>query len=87
VHGAGNPEGEDEVERQRDELARLVQALSEGRPAYARAIAEAATAMASRGGADPVSALASLLAPGGQLAQSCRFSYELRLHAPAATAR
>jgi len=80
VHGAGNPVGEDEVERQRDELARLVQALSDGRPAYAREIAEAATAMASRGGVDPVSALASLLAPGGRLAQSCRFSYELRLH-------
>jgi hypothetical protein len=36
--------------------------------------------MAPRGGADPVSALASLLAPGGQLANSCRFCYELRLH-------
>ena len=36
--------------------------------------------MEARGGADPVSALAALLAPGGQLAQSCRFCYELRLH-------
>ena len=36
--------------------------------------------MAPRGATDPVSALASLLAPGGQLAQSCRFCYELRLH-------
>ena len=36
--------------------------------------------MSPRGAADPVSALASLLAPGGQLAQNCRFSYELRLH-------
>jgi hypothetical protein len=73
-------EAEEEVDRQRDELARLVQALSDGRPSYARAIAEAATAMGSRGGADPVSALASLLAPGGHLAQTCRFCYELRLH-------
>jgi hypothetical protein len=80
VHGTGNSEGEDEVERQRYELARLVQALSDGRPAYARAIAEAATSMAARGGADPVSALAALLAPGGHLAQTCRFCYELRLH-------
>jgi hypothetical protein len=43
-------------------------------------IAEASAAMASRGGADPVGALASLLAPGGALAASCRFCYELRLH-------
>jgi hypothetical protein len=79
-HVRGTSGAEDAVERQHDELARLVQALSDGRPSYARAITEAATAVGSRGGADPVSALASLLSPGGQLAQSCRFSYELRLH-------
>jgi hypothetical protein len=79
-HVRGASAAEDEVERQRDELARLVQALSDGRPSYARAIAEGATAMGSRGAVDPVSALASLLSPGGQLAQSCRFCYELRLH-------
>ena len=79
-HVRGASAAEDEVDRQRDELARLVQALSDGRPSYARAIAEAATAMGPRGTADPVSALASLLSPGGQLAQSCRFCYELRLH-------
>jgi hypothetical protein len=79
-HVRGSNEAEDEVERQRDDLARLVQVLSGGRPSYARAIAEAATAIALRGGADPVSALASLLAPGGYLAQYCRFCYELRLH-------
>jgi hypothetical protein len=78
VHRSEEPENE--VERQRDELARTVQALSDGRPAYARAIAETATTMASRGVADPISALAALLAPGGQLAQACRFCYELRLH-------
>jgi hypothetical protein len=80
VRGSGHPQTEEDVERQRDELARVVQALSDGRPAYARAIAETATAMGARGAADPLSALASLLAPGGQLAQSCRFCYELRLH-------
>jgi hypothetical protein len=79
-HVRGSNAAEDEVERQRDDLARLVQVLSGGRPSYARAIAEAATAIALRGGADPVSALASLLAPGGYLAQYCRFCYELRLH-------
>ena len=57
-----------------------MQALSDGRPSYARAIAETATTIAPRGAADPVSALAALLAPGGQLAQTCRFCYELRLH-------
>ena len=79
-HVGGTSAAEDEVERQREDLARLVQALSDGRPTYARAIAEAATSMGPRGGADPISALASLLSPGGHLAQSCRFCYELRLH-------
>ena len=74
------PEMEAARERQRDELARIVQALSDGRPAYARAIAETAIALPPRGAADPISALAALLAPGGQLAQICRFCYELRLH-------
>jgi len=78
VRASGEPD--EDVERHRDEFARLVQALSDGRPSYARAIAETATALDSHGGADPVSALAALLAPGGQLAASCRFSYELRLH-------
>jgi hypothetical protein len=71
---------EDEEDRARDELARLVYALSDGRPAYARMIADMATQNGPRGAADPVSALTALLAPGGQLANACRFSYELRLH-------
>jgi hypothetical protein len=71
---------EAEDDRARDEIARVVQALSEGRPAYAAMLVETAAAMASRGGADPVSALAALLAPGGALALHCRFCYELRLH-------
>ena len=71
---------EAEDDRARDELARLVHALSEGRPAYARMLVDTATAMATRGAADPVSALAALLAPGGALAVHCRFCYELRLH-------
>jgi len=81
VRGLSGRDGtEDEVERQRDELARVVHALADGRPSYVRAIAETATEMAPRGDADPISALAALLAPGGQLAQTCRFCYELRLH-------
>jgi len=80
VDHPATPLGEAEDDRARDELARLVQALSEGRPAYARMLVDAATSMASRGTADPISALAALLSPGGALADHCRFSYELRLH-------
>jgi hypothetical protein len=68
---------EAEDDRARDELAKVVQSLSDGRPAYAKLIAE--TAVTLRGG-DPVSALSALLAPEGRLAAACRFSYELRLH-------
>jgi hypothetical protein len=64
----------------RDDVAANVHGLSNGRPLYARLIAESASAMASRGTADPVSALAGLLAPDGALSAACRFSYELRLH-------
>ena len=71
---------EDEDDRGRDDLARLIHAISDGRPSYARMIAEASAAMAPRGSVDPVSALSALLAPGGAMAASCRFSYELRLH-------
>lgn len=71
---------EDEDDHARDELARLVQVLADGRPAYTRMIAETASTLAPRGGADPVSALAALIAPGGQLTALCRYCYELRLH-------
>ena len=70
----------DDEDHAREDLARLVHALSDGRPAYARMIAEAAAAVGPRGGADPVSALCALLAPGAPLAAACRYSYELRLH-------
>ena len=78
----GRPSGlkEEDEDRARDELARMIQALSDGRPAYARMIAESAAALAPRGGADPVSALCALLAPGAQLTVACRYCYELRLH-------
>jgi hypothetical protein len=71
---------EDEDDRARDDLARLIHALSDGRPSYARMIAETSAGMASRGAVDPVSALSSLLAPGGAMSTACRFCYELRLH-------
>ena len=71
---------EDEDDRGRDDLARLIHAISDGRPSYARMIAEASAAMAPRGAVDPVSALSALLAPGGTMSAACRFCYELRLH-------
>jgi hypothetical protein len=71
---------EDEEEHARDDMARLIQTLSDGRPAYARMIAEAAASLAPRGDVDPVSALCALLAPGAQLTAACRYCYELRLH-------
>jgi hypothetical protein len=77
---AATPMHEAEDDRARDELARLVQALAEGKPAYARMLTETSSAMATRGAADPVSALAALLAPGGALTLHCRYCYELRLH-------
>jgi hypothetical protein len=70
----------DEDDHARDDLARMVHALSDGRPAYARMIADTAVQMGGPHAADPVSALASLLGPGAAMSCACRFSYELRLH-------
>jgi hypothetical protein len=64
-------------------LARTIQALADGQPAYVRALVDELTLMrehSGQGAADPVSALAALLAPGGRLAEHCAFCYELRLH-------
>jgi hypothetical protein len=59
-------------------LGRTVQALTDGRMAYAAAIAEAMAQ--SQGATDPISALTGLLSPGGVLDGQCHFCYELRLH-------
>ncbi len=76
---AGHPDAE--------YLARTVQALADGRPAYARAVADELAAERRQGAADggadigdPISTLASLLAADARLARQCNFSYELRLH-------
>jgi hypothetical protein len=63
----------------RDYLARTVQAMTDGRPAYVRAIS-GAMAQAGGPGGDPISALAGLLSADGVLTRWCRYSYELRLH-------
>ena len=62
----------------RDDLARSVQVLADGRSSYATAIGEMMAQMGR--GADPISALAALLSPDGALNHACRFCYELRLH-------
>jgi len=62
----------------RDDLARSVQVLADGRSSYATAIGEMMARMGR--GADPISALAALLSPDGALYHACRFCYELRLH-------
>jgi hypothetical protein len=63
----------------RDFHGRTVQALTDGRAAYVRALGEAAAAMSTRGG-DPISALTALLTADGALTGWCGYRYELRLH-------
>lgn len=63
--------------------ARTVQALADGRPAYAEALAgelRRTREQGGPGGDDAVSALVAQMAPGGRIAQFCNFCYELRLH-------
>lgn len=77
---AGTPAGRPQPESAFGDAARIVQALSDGRPAYVRDICEQMTLLAHDGGADPISALTALLAPSGRLTARCGFCYELRLH-------
>jgi len=63
----------------RDYLGRAVQTLTDGRPAYVRAIGNTMSRMGGRS-ADPISALTALLSTDGELTSWCRFCYELRLH-------
>jgi hypothetical protein len=62
----------------RDYLGRTVQALTDGRAAYVRALGETMGQMGRT--ADPISALTALLTVDGALNHWCRFCYELRLH-------
>jgi hypothetical protein len=66
--------------REGDDTAGAVQALSAGRAAYAASLARALETPAGPGRLDPISALVSLMAPGGEIAARCRQSFELRLH-------
>ena len=76
----GSAYREAEAERTLDDLAVLVHALADGRPGYARLIAETAMTSLPASAPDPVSALTALLAPSGRLTSACRYCYELRLH-------
>ncbi len=60
-----------------DDLVRAVHALTEGHCGYAAALGRA---MEELGGADPISGLTALIAPGGALDREIGYSYELRLH-------
>src|SRR5258706_401299 len=64
----------------RDYLGRAVQALTDGRAAYVRAVGDTMAQMAR--GPDPISALTALLSVDGALNHRCQFCYELRLHRP-----
>jgi Bacterial regulatory protein, arsR family len=68
----------DPVNQDRDFLSRSIQALSDGRAAYVRAISEATTGSGRTG--DPISALTALLTSDGVLTAWCGYRYELRLH-------
>ena len=66
-----------------DYLARTVQALTDGRPSYVRALADELAVLREHGGpgsGDAISAMAGLLGIEGRLAVQCEYSYELRLH-------
>jgi hypothetical protein len=59
------------------DVVRAIHALCDGHAGYAQAIGQAMVAL---DGADPISALASLLAPEASLTREMTYSYELRLH-------
>ena len=62
----------------RDYLGRAVQALTDGRAVYVRAVGDTMSQMGR--GADPITALTALLSVDGTLNHWCQFCYELRLH-------
>ncbi len=73
-HGVGRDDAE------RNDLGRMIHALTDGRPSYVRALSEGLRAMDGASSGDPVSALACELAVDAHLWLVCRFSYEFRLH-------
>ena len=73
-YGVGQTAGE------RNDIGRMVHALTDGRAAYVSLLTSALAATNGASGGDPVSSLTGQMAPGTSLWWRCRFSYELRLH-------
>jgi hypothetical protein len=63
-----------------EELAETVGLLVDGHAGYVRALASQLAHLRSSGATDAISAFAAAMAPEGELADRCRFSFELRLH-------
>jgi hypothetical protein len=79
--GAGAPAVAGDAGADIDGLARLVAAVTGGRPSYARVIAgELSASRSSAAGRDPMAALVAALGPGASLWSQCAFDYEMRLH-------
>ena len=62
------------------DLAETVGLLADGHAGYVRALASQLAQLRASGATDAISAFAAAMAPDGDLAARCRFSYELRLH-------
>ena len=62
-----------------EEAARVIVPLADGRAAYCAALVRALQDPGQRVH-DPIAALAALMAPSGDIAVRCRYSYEIRLH-------
>ncbi len=62
------------------DLAETVGLLADGHAGYVRALASQLAQLRTSGAIDAISAFAAAMAPDGELAARCRFSYELRLH-------
>jgi hypothetical protein len=62
------------------ELAETVGLLVGGHAGYVKGLANQLAQLRSSGATDAISAFAAAMAPDGELAARCRFSYELRLH-------
>ena len=62
------------------DLAETVGLLVDGHAGYVRALASQLAQLRASGATDAISAFAAAMAPDGELAARCRFSYELRLH-------
>jgi hypothetical protein len=62
------------------DLAETIGLLADGHAGYVRALAGQLAQLRASGATDAISAFAAAMAPDGELAARCRFSYELRLH-------